>query len=83
LHSKAVQGIERAGEKEIPVECVEVSIKSGSKKLRAGIYQLKAFGRPALVDTIIVTGHQGRGMREFAMSRLTACPAKQELRKAP
>ena len=34
------------------------------------------------VLVIMATGCQGRGMREFAMSKVTACLAKQELRKA-
>ncbi len=42
--------------KEILVEYVEVSIKNVSKELREGIYQLSAFGSPALFGTIMATG---------------------------
>jgi hypothetical protein len=53
-----------------------------SKELQEGIYQLLAFGRPALFGPIMATGGQDHGMREFAMFEVTACPAKQELIKA-
>ena len=53
-------------------------MKNTSKELREGIYQLLAFGRPILFGTIMAIGCQARGMRVFAMSKLTAYLAKQE-----